>query len=72
MRRVIKIPDLKCDGCVTVVEQRLRGSEGINNVVGNLDDKEIMVDYNEKTISLDKIKKLIAEAGYKSGKVIED
>ncbi|MBM3309031.1 MAG: heavy-metal-associated domain-containing protein [Candidatus Altiarchaeales archaeon] len=72
MRHIIKIPDLKCDGCITTVEQRLRGNEGINNVVGNLDDKEIMVDYNEKTISIDKIKKLIKEAGYTPGKAIDD
>jgi copper chaperone CopZ len=72
MRRIIKVSDIKCDGCVTAIEQRLRGNEGINAVVGDLDKKEIMVDFNEKSISIDKIKKFITEAGYKPGAVAED
>lgn len=72
MRRVIKIPDMKCDGCVTTIEQYLQSNEGVNNAVGNLEDKEVMVDFDEKTISINELKKIIRQAGYTPGKTIED
>jgi copper chaperone CopZ len=72
MRRVIKISDMKCDGCVTTIEQYIQGNEGVNNAVGNLEDKEVMVDFDEKTISILELKKLIRQAGYTPGKTLED
>lgn len=72
MRRIIKVSDLKCDGCITRIEQGLGGINGINSVVGNMDDKEVIVDFDEKAISINEIKKIIAEIGYTPSRVVED
>jgi copper chaperone len=63
---------LKCDGCVTTLEQAIRGEEGVNHVVGDLDDKQVMVDFDENKISVKKIKELVRQAGYTPRKVFDD
>lgn len=69
MRKIIHVPDLKCDGCVTHLENNLRSIEGVDDVFGDFDSREIVVEYSEELITLDKIKDIIRAVGYTPGKV---
>jgi copper chaperone CopZ len=69
MKKIISIPDIKCEGCMTRVENWLRGVDGIDEIIGNFDHKEVLVIYDEDMIKIKDIGDIIISAGYTPGKV---
>ncbi|MFT6166718.1 MAG: copper chaperone CopZ [Vicingaceae bacterium] len=53
-----------CGMCKKTIEGSLKDEESIYSAVWNKETKMIEVNYNEDAISLDEIKKKIAEVGY--------
>ncbi|GAF05263.1 efflux RND transporter periplasmic adaptor subunit [Saccharicrinis fermentans] len=53
-----------CDLCKATIEKAVKGLEGINVADWNVETKQMHVSFNNDKVSLDKIHKTIAAAGY--------
>ena len=53
-----------CDMCKTTIEEGLAYEKGIKRVAVDVSENTIFVKYNEKKLSEDEVKKLIAGLGY--------
>jgi copper chaperone CopZ len=60
----LKIPDLKCMGCISAINSSLTKLDGVISVKANLSTKTATVEYNENTITLDQIAKTLDTIGY--------
>lgn len=57
-------PDISCGHCVSSVQNRLGGLEGIKSVVASAETKQIDLAFDPTRISLDKIKAELDDEGY--------
>ena len=64
MKKIIPIVGMACSGCAARVERTLSSLNGINNVAVSLAGRTVTVDYEPATISLEQMKKAVADAGY--------
>ena len=64
MKIVIDVFAMMCEHCAKKVEKCLKNIEGIKNVKVDLENKEVLVKFNEKKINKDVIKEAINNAGY--------
>ena len=55
---------MSCGHCVKAVEGSVGALEGVNSVKVNLDAATVDVEYNNETVTLDKIKETIDDQGY--------
>lgn len=62
----LKIEGMHCTGCSTRLERVLNNIEGVEKATVSLEDKKANIEYNEKQISLEKIKEEIKDAGFES------
>ncbi|HMN12605.1 MAG TPA: heavy-metal-associated domain-containing protein [Bellilinea sp.] len=60
------IPNISCGHCVATIKNELCEIEGINNVEGNFQTKQINVEF-ELPATLDKIVDKLAEINYPVG-----
>jgi copper chaperone CopZ len=60
----LKVPNLKCMGCVNTVINNLTKINGVISVNSNLSTKTVNVEYNEINLTVDKIAKLLETIGY--------
>lgn len=58
------ITSAQCSMCKNKVEKRLRKIKGIESVELNMDSKILHIIFDEKSIDLSKIEKLINQIGY--------
>ena len=54
----------ECGSCKVRIEDKLNYTKGIKFAELNLEDKKVTVKFSPKKISLDQIKKVLAETGY--------
>ena len=57
-------PDISCGHCVSSVQNRLGGLEGVKSVVASAETKQIDLAFDPTKISLDKIKAELDDEGY--------
>lgn len=57
-------PKMSCGHCKMAVEAAAGGLTGVESVTADPGSKEIDVTWDENVVSLEEIKKAIAEAGY--------
>ncbi len=53
-----------CGMCKSTIEKSLKSTKGIKSAKWNVDTKKMTVKYDAEKISLDNIKKTIADSGY--------
>jgi periplasmic mercuric ion binding protein len=61
-----------CEMCKERIERQLAYTSGVKEAVLNLDDKTVVVTFNQKKTSVDKIKQSISEVGYDADEVVAD
>jgi len=64
-KTTILISGMHCASCAQIIEKSLNKTEGISTVNVNLATEKAMMDYDEKVITEDKIRKIIEDLGYK-------
>lgn len=64
-KTTILISGMHCASCAQRIEKSLKKTEGISTVNVNLATEKAMMDYDEKIINEDKIRKIIENLGYK-------
>ncbi|MCH5179085.1 MAG: cation-translocating P-type ATPase [Prevotellaceae bacterium] len=70
MKQTIPVLGMACANCAANVERTLSRMEGVRSAVVSLAGRSVMVDYDEQTISLTDMKRIVSEAGYDL--VVED
>lgn len=61
----LKIEGMHCNGCSTRLQKILNKTEGIESAEVNLEEKNAKIQYNEERITIDNIKEVIEDAGFK-------
>lgn len=60
----LKVNTMNCDHCAQVIKDALEGLEGIEKIDISLEEKIVIVEYDNSKIIIDKIKEAIDEEGY--------
>ncbi len=63
-QETIKVEGMSCMHCKLRVEKAVESVEGVQRAEVNLQAKEVVFDYEEGKVNLDKVKDAIREAGY--------
>ncbi len=64
MKTILKITDMDCASCAANIEHVLKKTEGIKNAGVNFASEKASIEFDEKKIGKDTIKKIIGELGY--------
>lgn len=63
----LKVPTIKCEGCVETIRTALRKHPGVQTVEGDPERKEIMVTFNPDKPSETEVRAAVAGAGFLVG-----
>jgi copper chaperone len=63
-QETIKVEGMSCMHCKSRVEKAVESVEGVQKAEVNLQTKEVVLDYEEGKVNLEKVKDAIREAGY--------
>lgn len=61
---VLKVEGMSCGHCKNAVEKGVGALGGVEKVEVNLEEKEVLVEYNADLVTLEAIKKVISDEGY--------
>ena len=59
-----KVTDMHCQGCGDKIKSALAKTDGVQKVDVKVADKRVVVDYDAKKLSPEKIAKIISDLGY--------
>lgn len=60
----LKVTGMKCGGCETNVNNKLKTLPGVESSVASSKDQEVKIEFDGALTDLKKISQAIAEAGY--------
>lgn len=63
-KKIIAVMGMMCAGCAGNVERKLSEMKGVSSANVNLPARTVMVEYDEKQVTLDAMKKQLADIGY--------
>ena len=66
---IIKVPTIVCGSCVTTVTKALKKVDGVKTAKVDLKKKTATVTYASTKVTVDKLEKAIADAGYDANNV---
>ena len=64
MKQTLTAPGMSCNHCKMTIEKAVRGLPGITGVNADPDTKKVEIDFDEKTVTPEAIRRAIEEAGY--------
>lgn len=64
---ILKIPTIKCEGCIENIGRALKEKKGIATVEGNPETKDVTVSYLKEEISEEEIRSAIRGIGHQVG-----
>jgi copper chaperone CopZ len=63
----LKVPTIKCEGCVETLRTALSKRSGVQTVAGDPNRKEVTVRFNPDQLTEHEIRAAIADAGFLVG-----
>lgn len=63
-KKILPVMGMMCAGCSANVERKLKAMDGIKTVAVSLPGRTVMVEYDEKQVTLADMKQVIDSAGY--------
>jgi len=69
LKTTIKVPTIVCGSCVTTVTKALKRVDGVRTAKVDLKKKTVTVTYASTKVTVDKLEKAIADAGYDANNV---
>lgn len=64
---VLKIPTIKCEGCVENIQRVLTQKKGITSVEGDSETKQVTVSYLREEIGEEAIRGAVVQMGHQIG-----
>ena len=61
---ILNVEGMSCNHCVKAVTDALTALDGVSNVNVDLAGKKVTVEYEEETVSLDRMRDAIEDDGY--------
>ena len=61
---ILEVPALHCDGCISSVAQVLAGFPGVLSIEGDLERRELTVEYDPTSVTPVAMSAQLAEIGY--------
>ena len=61
---ILNVEGMSCNHCVKAVTDALTALDGVSNVNVDLAGKKVTVEYEEETVSLDRMRDAIEDEGY--------
>jgi len=61
---VLKVPDISCEHCERAITGALQPVEGVQSVNVDIRGRQVRVDYDPTTVSVDRMKEILAEEDY--------
>jgi copper chaperone len=65
--KVYDVPNISCGHCVATIERELRTVSGVQDVVGDLNTKQVAVGYEDESV-LPRVEEMLKEIGYPAAK----
>ena len=60
----LNVEGMSCGHCVKAVESSVGALNGVSNVIVDLEEKKVNVEFNQADVTLEKIKETIDDQGY--------
>ena len=64
-QETIKVEGMSCGHCKMAVKKAAESVEGVQKADVDLQNRQVVVEYNEGKVNIEKVKAAIKEAGYK-------
>ena len=61
---VLDVPDISCAHCAGAITEALQPQQGIENVRVDVPSQKVYLEFDERAITLDKVKEILAEEEY--------
>ena len=61
---VLTVPDISCEHCERAFTGALQPVEGVKSVNVDISGRQVRVDYDPTTVSVDRMKEILAEEDY--------
>jgi copper chaperone len=61
---VLDVPEISCAHCAQAITKALQPQQGVQNVRVDIPTQKVHLEFDERTISLDKVKEILAEEEY--------
>jgi len=61
---VLTVPDISCEHCERAISGALQPVEGVQSVNVDISGRQVRVDYDPTTVSVDRMKEILAEEDY--------
>lgn len=65
MKKTLNVKGMHCKSCEMIIKDSLLETEGVKNVDVSLAKNTVTIDYDERKVKEDMIKKIIEREGYK-------
>ena len=63
-KEVLNVNGMSCSHCVNAITSAVGGLDGVIDVVVDLGEKTVTVEYNSEKVSLGDLRRVIEEEGY--------
>ncbi len=60
----LNVPDISCEHCERAVTQALTPVEGVQSVRVDIPGKQVLVEYDEGTVGVERMRDVLAEEDY--------
>ena len=64
MKKILKVEGMTCQHCVDTVTKKVSMITGVTNVMVNIEEKKVSIEFEESKTQLEKISHQIIEAGF--------
>ncbi|MDQ3702844.1 MAG: cation transporter [Chloroflexota bacterium] len=61
---ILDVPEISCEHCSQAIAKALQPQAGVQSVQVDVPTQKVRLEYDERAISLDQIKKILAEEEY--------
>jgi copper chaperone len=61
---ILNVPDISCEHCERTITNALTPVEGVRSVQVDIPVKQVRVDYDERQVSVDRMKEVLQEEEY--------
>jgi copper chaperone len=61
---ILTVPDISCEHCERAITEALTPVEGVRSVAVDIPAKNVRVEYDERSVDVDRMKDILAEEDY--------
>lgn len=60
----LEAPDISCDHCIASIRKAVTAIPGVDFISGDPESKQVVIEYNPESVTLESVKKAMEEEGY--------